>query len=341
MADVNYAQVGVSEMAEQYNLVQCRVLHADRSYDCTLDSGSCLNLIHWKTVKEFGLAGSLVNASIPFKVADGHVAHTMGELPNVELGFGDCSFRITFSVVDSMDHTILLGTSFMHQAGVVMTFHNREPKVQFSDGKAHRSIIPVTYHRSHQWIKDMESDRRNWPSEAKPQEEGAPLPRVSTTLPHFSLVLEESNPVSAGISHSITTTSTGASSIATAASSSVEVEIDQLALDIDGEGSMPGLFPISADKNLPVVLSTSQAFEADQQDKSDWQILPRVFKPLDLEFGPFTLDACADRAGTNAMVDVWWSSLDDCTKMEWGGHNAWCNPPFHMVEPVLHRFLEC
>ena len=41
------------------------------------------------------------------------------------------------------------------------------------------------------------------------------------------------------------------------------------------------------------------------------------------------------------MAEVWWSSLDDCTKTEWGGHNAWCNPPFHLVEPVLHRFLDC
>ena len=57
--------------------------------------------------------------------------------------------------------------------------------------------------------------------------------------------------------------------------------------------------------------------------------------------GPFSLDACADRAGTNAMVERYWSSLQDCTKQDWGGHNAWCNPPFHMVEPVLRRFLDC
>ena len=41
------------------------------------------------------------------------------------------------------------------------------------------------------------------------------------------------------------------------------------------------------------------------------------------------------------MAELWWSSLDDCTKQEWGGHNVWCNPPFHMVEPVLLRFLDC
>ena len=49
VAGVSYAQVGVPEMSSEYNLVQCRVIHADKSYDCTLDSGSCLNLIHWRT----------------------------------------------------------------------------------------------------------------------------------------------------------------------------------------------------------------------------------------------------------------------------------------------------
>ena len=186
MANANYAQVGVGEMAAEYNLVQCRVIHADKSYDCTLDSGSCLNLIQWRTVKEIGLASSLVNTSIPFKVTDGHTAHTMGELPNVELSFGDCSFKVTFSVVDRMDQTILLGTSFMHQAGLVMKFHTKEPQIQILDDKGHCSTIPVTYHRSHQWIRDMESDRRNWPSEAQSEREGAYVPRVSKTLPHVA-----------------------------------------------------------------------------------------------------------------------------------------------------------
>lgn len=53
------------------------------------------------------------------------------------------------------------------------------------------------------------------------------------------------------------------------------------------------------------------------------------------------MDACSDPAGFNAMVDNHWSKVEDCTKAEWGGHNAWCNPPFHQVEPVIQRFLEC
>ena len=156
LPSVNYSQVGVWEMAAEYSLVQCRAIHKEKSYDCTLDTGSCLNLIHWKMVKDFGLTEQLVNSSISYKVADGHIAHTMGELHNVELGFGDCSFKITFSVVDRLDHTILLGTSFMHQAQVDFAFHNKEPLFKLTDDSGHQSVIPITYHRSHQWIRDME-----------------------------------------------------------------------------------------------------------------------------------------------------------------------------------------
>ena len=46
VAVVNYNQIGVLEMAAEYSLVQCQAIRHDRSYDCTLDSGSCLNLIH-------------------------------------------------------------------------------------------------------------------------------------------------------------------------------------------------------------------------------------------------------------------------------------------------------
>ena len=193
-AVVKYNQVGVMEMAAEYNLVQCKVIHQDRSYDCTLDSGSCLNLVHWKTVKDFGLADRLVNTSISYKVADGHIAHTMGELPDVELSFGDCAFKITFSVVDRMDHTILLGTSFMHQARCVLSFHKKKPQLYLSDGKGPQSTIPVTYHRSHQWIRSLGSDKRNWPSETSIREEGAPVPRVSMIFP-CSKTIEADPPV--------------------------------------------------------------------------------------------------------------------------------------------------
>lgn len=76
-------------------------------------------------------------------------------------------------------------------------------------------------------------------------------------------------------------------------------------------------------------------------NRSDWQILPRHFSNYNAAYGPYTLDACADKLGLNAMVSTYWTAKEDCCKMDWAGHNAWANPPFHLAGEVLQRFLTC
>lgn len=76
-------------------------------------------------------------------------------------------------------------------------------------------------------------------------------------------------------------------------------------------------------------------------DRSDWQILPRHFSNYNAAYGPYTLDACADNLGLNAMVSTYWTAKEDCCKMDWAGHNAWANPPLHLAGEVLQRFLTC
>ncbi|KAK9838033.1 hypothetical protein WJX74_010054 [Apatococcus lobatus] len=129
----------------------------------------------------------------------------------------------------------------------------------------------------------------------------------------------------------------------TVASSSVELEIEELVAETDGDGPTPGMFPRRED--IPevnrIIMFAVQAEEAHQQDKSDWQVLPRIFNALSQEFGPYHLDACADLAGTNGMVEPYWTVKDDCTTTEWGGLNVWCKPPFHMVGAVLENYLRC
>lgn len=51
-------------------------------------------------------------------------------------------------------------------------------------------------------------------------------------------------------------------------------------------------------------------------DKSDWQILPRHFHCYNTMYGPYTLDACADKLGMNAMVSTYRTSKEDCCMMD-------------------------
>ena len=274
------------EMVSVYNLVECIAIHNDTSYHCVVDSGSCLNIINWKTVTDFGLGNELLRRSLGFKVADGHVAHTMGEVIHIELGYGDCVFDVSFAVVDSMDHMLLLGNSFMHKAKVILNYQSHD--MTLTDKTGTTCCIPITYHRSHDWVKTLESDERCWPSDKKPSGEGAPMPVVKAVLPHFSTILEEctakvSVVTGASASPSFLSTAT------TVAASSVEIEIEEMVLETDGQGPSPGLFPLASESSatLPSIFSVAQAVDADQQDKSDWQILPRIFNSLSQDHGPF------------------------------------------------------
>ena len=311
----SYREVSLQDMAKEYNLVQCVAIHQETPFDCVLDSGSSLNLIRWKTVCEMGLAKDMLPSTLTFKVADGSPSQTMGRLNSVPLTFGNCHFNVTLAVIPIMEQPILLGTSFLEQCSGQLHFKKQGPCFVMKDQMGVTHQLPVSFHRRHPGIKELESDPRCWPGEADPLPEVAP---TNLVLPHFSQVLA--------------TTPSGDDCADGPAP--VEKEIEDSGKEVDGFWPPP-----RQQVDAHYVLSASQA-EFLQQDKSDWQFLPRLFMGLNSEFGPYTVDACADLAGTNALVPLFWTEKDDCTKMFWGGHNAWCNPPFHMAQAVLDQFLE-
>lgn len=72
---------------------------------------------------------------------------------------------------------------------------------------------------------------------------------------------------------------------------------------------------------------------ASTVDRSDWQILPRFFQEYSALCGPFTVDACSDPKGLNAMVENFWTEKYDFCKQDWAGNNAWANFLFHLIYP--------
>lgn len=195
----------------------------------------------------------------------------MGEIKDIQIELADCSFCLTFAVVSELCHNLILGTSFFHESRAVIHFQREEPFMLVTDGKI-TCNVPVSYHRSNPSVKQLESDRRNWPSDGvNKQEERAQAPAVFATsaLPHFSTVLANSACLGSAC----------LTGVSTVASSSVELEIEEMVVAQDGDGPVAGLFPIQAEteERLPVVFAVEQALESDQQDKADWQILPKLF----------------------------------------------------------------
>lgn len=59
--------------------------------------------------------------------------------------------------------------------------------------------------------------------------------------------------------------------------------------------------------------------------KDDWETPKEFFEELNKEFG-FDLDPCADEK--NHKCPVYFTKKDDGLSMDWGGHVAFCNPPY-------------
>ena len=72
-------------------------------------------------------------------------------------------------------------------------------------------------------------------------------------------------------------------------------------------------------------------------------ILPHLFRDLEEELGAFTLDACANNDGRNALCDDYCSPNNSFLAKDCAGHQVWMNPPFHYktAKAFLKHYLKC
>ena len=76
------------------------------------------------------------------------------------------------------------------------------------------------------------------------------------------------------------------------------------------------------------------------RDRDDWQVEQAIFEELDLAYGPFTLDACADEGGKNAFVPRYCSPRKPLQEEELkDGDKVWMNPPYSKLEALLQTYL--
>ncbi|KAK3279636.1 hypothetical protein CYMTET_12498 [Cymbomonas tetramitiformis] len=78
-----------------------------------------------------------------------------------------------------------------------------------------------------------------------------------------------------------------------------------------------------------------------RQDRDDWMLHPALWHELDVELGPFTLDACVAPSRANAYCALSWSREEDARVQAFDGHNTWGNLPFNIMLDILRNFLRC
>ena len=67
------------------------------------------------------------------------------------------------------------------------------------------------------------------------------------------------------------------------------------------------------------------------KQNSDWMLAPEYFKQLVELYGPFDVDCCAAKDGSNKQpncVEHWFADGKNCFDQTWDGKRVYCNPPW-------------
>eukprot|EP00128_Syssomonas_multiformis_P004473 Colp12_sorted_trinity150504_noHs@32217 len=69
----------------------------------------------------------------------------------------------------------------------------------------------------------------------------------------------------------------------------------------------------------------------------DWPVVDSVFQLCDIAVGPHTVDLMA--SASNTRCARYFSRTRSALCHDWAGENAWCNPDFALVQPLLEHFF--
>lgn len=70
-------------------------------------------------------------------------------------------------------------------------------------------------------------------------------------------------------------------------------------------------------------------------DTDDRATVAEVFDPLNVEFGPFTVDVAA--AAHNTKCSRFFNAEIDGLAQSWAEETVWCNPPYSSIEPWVRK----
>jgi len=62
------------------------------------------------------------------------------------------------------------------------------------------------------------------------------------------------------------------------------------------------------------------------KSRQTWRTPERFYDYCAFRFGPFTLDAAADKH--NTKCERFYGEADNGLEQSWAGHKVWCNPPY-------------
>lgn len=96
---------------------------------------------------------------------------------------------------------------------------------------------------------------------------------------------------------------------------------------------------------LPSALNLYAESLSRATDSTDWSLSDASFRRMDAAYGPHTIDLCATAENTKcarffSKQASPGSAGVDALLQDWRRENGWCNPPFNMLMPVVHKIIQ-
>ena len=280
-----------------------------------------------------------------FKVANGEVDRPLGIIRDVQVGLGDVTTTVDFTVCRAETPDILLGCQFLRQVDGVVQFN--PPRLTMRDTRLQRCAVPLDF------SGDSHLHAALMVEELVDEGQSSPHSSLDSGIELESLKTDDEE------DHSLS-------------GEELPQSVKETPVDMDRflrEAPSKGLDLCSALEDVHLQTTEAafrendtarvdlQATEAalrdftgnaqGRRDPSDWMLDRDTFKHLNAKHGPFEIDACADKWGDNAQLKEWWSLEDGtpeapgCLSKDWAGRSIYCNPDFAQINDVLQHHRQC
>ena len=313
-----------------------------------LDTGATFCVMSQRLVEKIGLQPHIEPEEGTYSTASGHEEKPVGKIRNVVILINGIKYCCDFTVTAAESYSMLLGTNFLIQVKPQFDWSEQTLSLQLPNDADLRQTVPLIIRDRCGpingftiWHENPLDYLKEFPLEMEQQAE-------KLYIEERCIIHERGQGGCAKERKEHHTSSEAEPAVMLNRldeNGDADADVDEEVVDVSSkmDQSKPSeVFEEAEAEKLEGECSMDEPpVKSRYVDKSDWQILPKFFHKYNTQYGPFSIDACADKQGRNAMVPRFWSIQDDCRKADWCHENAWANPPFHIVQDMMEQFLAC
>ena len=322
-----------------------------RAFDCITDTGASHPVSSHSVVRKLGMLDSVEPSRSSYVTAAGKPEKPMGILDRVPITMGSLTLEIDAMVTYASTYHVLIGNDWLQMASADILMSSNLIRLRL--GRDVWEEIPIQANTGTPRIHTF------YPADAgsfwQAAEELEDAPVGAEDIPPQAWWCQ----LQGNVQEDLTSDPDSLPQVPSPES----IFDDDMLDDIDEESQaredkIVAYWPAAGDPDLAThdekivvedIIGEDNTGEANagsiltcqpSRDTTDWQFDAELFRSYNLLYGPFSVDACSDDAGYNALCPSYWCAGDSCLQHSWAGKSVWCNPPFQQLSDILTHAID-